>query len=227
MSEDGKVEFWWDRSVETTQKFEHNHPDITVLYRVAQRWTFVDFSVPMDKNVSKEDEKISNYSPLIKEITKLHRVSAKVVPLVVGCLSVVSSGPKLSGGGGMGGDTPPISRKLTSSGKQQQIVGPISANKKKLTPNHLITKCNTVLFVGQYKGHALFVRHCSYIPPKSRTQVLALCVMPIGAVFKGVGHSGCVGWNADICSCWDNSDLTKDTWTLTPRSGVEPSCSYT
>ena len=33
---------------------------------------FVDFSVPWDKNVSKEDEKINNYSPLVKEITKLH-----------------------------------------------------------------------------------------------------------------------------------------------------------
>ena len=53
------------------------------------------------------------------------------------------------------------------------------------------------------------------------------CVMPIGAVFKEVGQSRCVGWNADICSCWDNSDLTKDTWTLSSRSGVEPSCSYT
>ena len=62
MSEDGKVEIWW-----------------------------VDFTVPWDKNVvSKEDEKIYNYSPLVKEITKLHRVSAKVVPLVVGCLGVVS-----------------------------------------------------------------------------------------------------------------------------------------
>ena len=38
--------------------------------------------------------------------------------------------------------------------------------RKKLPPNHLITKCNTVLFVGQYKGHALFVGHCSYIPPQ-------------------------------------------------------------
>ena len=90
MSEDGKVEIWWDRSVETTRKLEHNRPDITMLDRVAQRWTFVDFSVPLDKNMSKEDEKISNYSPLVKEITKLNRVSAKVVPLVVGCLGVVS-----------------------------------------------------------------------------------------------------------------------------------------
>ena len=91
MSEDGKVEIWWDRSVETTRKLEHNRPDITVLDRVAQRWTFVDFSVPWNKNVvRKEDEKINNYSPLVKEITKLHQVSAKVVLLVVGCLGVVS-----------------------------------------------------------------------------------------------------------------------------------------
>ena len=91
MSEDGKVEIWWDRNVETRRKLEDNRPDITVLDRVAWRWTFVDFSVPWDKNVvSKEDEKINNYSLLVKEITKLHRVSAKVVPLVVGCLGVVS-----------------------------------------------------------------------------------------------------------------------------------------
>ena len=40
--------------------------------------------------VNKEDEKITNYSPLVKEITKRHRVSTKVVPLVVGCVCVVS-----------------------------------------------------------------------------------------------------------------------------------------
>ena len=73
VSEDGKVEIWWDRSVETTRKLEHNRPDITALDWVARRWTFVDFSVPCDKNVmSKEDKKINNYSPLVKEITKLH-----------------------------------------------------------------------------------------------------------------------------------------------------------
>ena len=64
-------------SVETTRKLEHNRPDIIVLDRVARRWTFVHFSVPWDKHVvSKEDEKINNYSPLVKEIKKLHRVSA-------------------------------------------------------------------------------------------------------------------------------------------------------
>ncbi|KXJ09461.1 Retrovirus-related Pol polyprotein from type-1 retrotransposable element R2 [Exaiptasia diaphana] len=92
VSEDGQVEIWWDRGVETTQKMEHNRPDVTVLNRVAQEWTFVDFSVPWDKNVVlKEDEKVAKYAPLAKEIRKMHRVSTKVVPLVVGCLGVVSS----------------------------------------------------------------------------------------------------------------------------------------
>ena len=91
VSDDGKVEIWWDRSVETTQRMEHNRPDVTVLNRTAKEWTFVDFSVPWDRNVIlKEDEKLANYSPLAREIRRMHRVSTKVVPLVIGCLGVVS-----------------------------------------------------------------------------------------------------------------------------------------
>ena len=41
--------------------------------------------------VVKEEEKIAKYSPLAKEIRKMHRVSTKVVPLVVGSLGIVSS----------------------------------------------------------------------------------------------------------------------------------------
>ena len=36
MSEDGMDEIWWDRSVERTQKMQHNRPDVTVLDRAAQ-----------------------------------------------------------------------------------------------------------------------------------------------------------------------------------------------
>ena len=92
ISYDREVEIWWDRSVETTQRMEHNRPDVTVLNRAAQEWTFVDFSVPWDKNVVlKENEKVAKYLPLAKEIRKMHRVSTKVVPLVLGCLGVVTS----------------------------------------------------------------------------------------------------------------------------------------
>ena len=78
-----------------------------------------------------------------------------------------TQGRNSRGGMGGGGDTPPQYRESSPrrandskwSGQFQQI-------RKKLPPNHLITKCNTVLFVGQYEGHALFVGHCSYIPPQ-------------------------------------------------------------
>ena len=91
VSKDGKVEIWWDRSVETMQRLEHNRPDVTVLNRATREWTFVDFSVPWDKNVVvKEREKMEKYAPLVKEVRKLHRVSTRVVPLVVGSLGVVS-----------------------------------------------------------------------------------------------------------------------------------------
>ena len=67
VSEDGKVEIWWYRSVKTTRKLEHNRPDITVLDRVARKWTFVDFSIPWDKNViNKKDEKITILTLLYK-----------------------------------------------------------------------------------------------------------------------------------------------------------------
>ena len=40
--------------------------------------------------MTKEDMKITNYSPLPKEIRKMHQVSTKIVPLVIGCLGMVS-----------------------------------------------------------------------------------------------------------------------------------------
>ena len=91
VSGDRKIEIWWDRSVETTRKMEHNRPDVTVVDHASKVWTFVDFSVPWDKNVRvKEDEKITNYSPLAQQVRKLHRVSTKIVPVVVGCLGIVT-----------------------------------------------------------------------------------------------------------------------------------------
>ena len=49
----------------------------------------IDFSVPNDKNIGvKENEKISNYKDLAKEIRKAYHVRTKIVPLVVRALGV-------------------------------------------------------------------------------------------------------------------------------------------
>ena len=70
---------------------EHNCSDITVVDRAGHEWMFVDFLVPWDRNVmTKQGGKITNYSPLAKEIRKIHQVSTKIVLLVAGCLGVMS-----------------------------------------------------------------------------------------------------------------------------------------
>ena len=43
VSEDGNVEIWWNRSVETIQKMEHNHPNFTLVDHAAQEWMFCRF----------------------------------------------------------------------------------------------------------------------------------------------------------------------------------------
>ena len=64
-----------------------------MLDQVAQKWTFVDFLVPWDKNViTKADEKINNYSPLASKLGRFTECQQ-------GCSS---TGMWLWGGGGGG-----------------------------------------------------------------------------------------------------------------------------
>ena len=91
VSSDGKVEIWWDKMVMTSKKMEHNRPDVVVIDRSSRKWLIVDFAVPWDRNVvMTENEKIARYSPLALEVRRLHGVTTKIVPVVVGSLGVVS-----------------------------------------------------------------------------------------------------------------------------------------
>ena len=92
ISEDGQYEVWWDRPIETTVKLEHNRPDVVVINREDNEWIVVEFSVPWDKNVLlKEEEKVSKYIALTKEIRKVHKVSTKIIPIVLGSLGTVTT----------------------------------------------------------------------------------------------------------------------------------------
>ena len=94
------------------------------------------------------------------------------------CFELLMVRAEIPGGVWGGLYTPPQSRENSPRrANDSKLSGQFLQIRKKLPPNHLITKCNTVLFVGQYKGHALFVGHCSYIPPKSRTQVSTLLMV--------------------------------------------------
>ena len=47
--------------------------------------------MPWDKNVvRKEEEKIAKYSPQTLEVRRMHGVSTKIIPIVVGSLGVVT-----------------------------------------------------------------------------------------------------------------------------------------
>ena len=89
-------------------------------------------------------------------------------------------------GGVWGGDTPPQSRESSPRrANDSKLSGQFLQIRKKLPPNHIITKSNTVLFVGQYKGHALFVGHCSYIPPPKVEPKFRPCVQNKDTVAQG------------------------------------------
>ena len=91
-SECGFYEVWWDRPVETTKRLEHNKPDVVIIDRKRKLWTFIDFSVPNDKNVLlKGEEKKETYKELANEIRRIHKVRTKIVPIVVGALGVLPS----------------------------------------------------------------------------------------------------------------------------------------
>ena len=94
-TEDGMKEIWWDRKVETSEKMDHIRPDVVLLDMEKGECTIVDFSVPWDKNVlKKEQEKIDSYVPLAKDMTKVRKMTTKIVPVVIGGLGLVS--PNLS-----------------------------------------------------------------------------------------------------------------------------------
>ena len=89
-SEDNLYEIWWDIPIQTTVKLEHYRPDLVILNRVDNECTIVDFSVPWEENIySKEEQKITNYTPLAREMSKMHRMSTKIVPIVLGGLGTV------------------------------------------------------------------------------------------------------------------------------------------
>ena len=92
VSDDLKVEIWWDRKVVTMRSVECCRPDVTIVNRRTKEWIFIDFAIPWDRNVLvKEQEKIEKYAPLCREVAKLHRVKTKVVPIIVGSLGIVSN----------------------------------------------------------------------------------------------------------------------------------------
>ena len=89
----GDVTILWDLPIITDRTIMANKPDVVVLSHRDKKCLLIEVSIPEDRNVlMKEIEKIHKYRDLEIEVSRMWRVKAKTVPVVVGALGVVSQG---------------------------------------------------------------------------------------------------------------------------------------
>ena len=80
----------------TDREVGANRPDIVVKDRLAKKTYIIDISCPCDVNVvKKEAEKISKYSVLKRELTRMWGGECLIVPVVIGGLGAVSNETEL------------------------------------------------------------------------------------------------------------------------------------
>ena len=85
------VKILWDFNIQTDNEIQARRPDIVIHDKSNKSCYIIDVAIPGDARVpQKEAEKIEKYSDLRRELQKLWKVKAKVVPIVVGALGTVS-----------------------------------------------------------------------------------------------------------------------------------------
>ena len=64
---------------------EHRRPDILLINKETNEWFIIDIAVPADYNIDKKEvEKISKYSELKVELSRMLNKKTFVVPIVIG-----------------------------------------------------------------------------------------------------------------------------------------------
>ena len=90
------VEVIYDQVLTTDREVGANRPDIVVKDRLSKKTYIIDISCPCDVNVvKKEAEKISKYSVLKRELTRMWGGECLIVPVVIGGLGAVSNETEL------------------------------------------------------------------------------------------------------------------------------------
>ena len=86
------VEIAYDQTMTTDGPVGANRPDILIRDMASKMTYIVDISCPCDVNVRmKENEKITKYGALRKELTKMWGGKCVIIPVVVGGLGAVSN----------------------------------------------------------------------------------------------------------------------------------------
>ena len=92
VSENERAKILWDFSIQTDHVIQARRPDIVVKDKEIDHTWIIDIAVPGDSRTEeKEREKIEKYQELAREIRRLWRTSATVIPVVVGALGAVAN----------------------------------------------------------------------------------------------------------------------------------------
>ncbi|XP_044762031.1 uncharacterized protein LOC123319227 [Coccinella septempunctata] len=83
--ENDTTKIYWDMTIITDQGAEHNRPDMVVWSKKNRTAIIIDFSVPLDQNLSKTyREKITKYEPLARQMKSMwHLDKVEIKPLVI------------------------------------------------------------------------------------------------------------------------------------------------
>ena len=82
-----KCKILWDFMVQTDARIPARRPDVIVINKENKQCQIIDFAVPFDTRIrDKEAEKVLKYQDLAREVSKLWKVKAQVIPVVIGAL---------------------------------------------------------------------------------------------------------------------------------------------
>ena len=89
----GDMEIWWDTSVPTTPRTQHNKPDLIVWENSKKSCKIIDICVPLDENVkTNEKEKRDRYAVLAVALKRLYpEYTFSVIPIVVGATGLITN----------------------------------------------------------------------------------------------------------------------------------------
>ena len=82
----GDNEYWWNLSINTAQKVQHNKPDLVIWNTKEKTCDIIEVSCSADINITKtKEEKLSIYVPLIRNIQIMHpSYHYRIMPIIVG-----------------------------------------------------------------------------------------------------------------------------------------------
>ncbi|XP_044757740.1 uncharacterized protein LOC123315901 [Coccinella septempunctata] len=91
--ENNQTKIYWDLTVVTDRGAEHNRPDMVVWNKTKTTAHIIDFSVPLDNNLSKVyGEKITKYNVLARPIRDMWKLkSVAILPLIISANGFICS----------------------------------------------------------------------------------------------------------------------------------------